>query len=62
MKDNQSTDQEAKTMKIQATFYTITNQVYKSGTYKSMKAMRNARERYEMQYGACLRTDSKEVA
>lgn len=49
-------------MKIQATFYTIMNQVYKSGTYKSMKAMRNARERYEMQYGACLRTEWQEVA
>lgn len=49
-------------MKIQATFYTISNQVYKVGTYKSMKAMRNARERYELQYGACLRCDYKEVA
>lgn len=49
-------------MKIKATFYTITDQIYKSGTYKSMKAMRNARERYELQYGACLRTDYQEVA
>lgn len=47
---------------ISATFYTITNQVYKSGTYKNMKTMRKARERYEMAYGACLRCDYKEVA
>lgn len=49
-------------MNIQATFYTILNQVYKTGMYKSMKAMRKARERYELQYGACLRCDYKEVA
>jgi hypothetical protein len=49
-------------MKIQATFYTSLGQIFKTGTYKSMKAMRRARDRYEMQYGACLRMDYKEVA
>ena len=49
-------------MKIEATFYTMLDQVYKTGTYKTMKAVRNARNRYELQYGACLRMVTKEVA
>lgn len=48
-------------MNIQATFYTMTGQVFKSGTYKTMKALRRARDRYEMAYGACLRMETKEV-
>lgn len=48
-------------MKIQATFYDMQGNVYKSGEYKTMRAMKNARERYELQYGACLRTEHKEV-
>lgn len=49
-------------MKIKATFYTIMNQVYKEGIYSSMKRVRSVRDRYELQYGACLRMVTQEVA
>lgn len=49
-------------MKIKATFYTIMDQVYRQGVYSSMKRVRSARDRYEMQYGACLKMVTQEVA
>lgn len=48
-------------MKIKATFYTMTGNVYKEGIYQTMKQMRRARDRYEMAYGACLRCVTVEI-
>jgi hypothetical protein len=37
------------------TFYTRLEQVFATGVYKTLKAAYKARERYELQYGACLK-------
>lgn len=49
-------------MKIQVTFFDMNGNVYKTGEYSTMKRMRSARERLELQYGACLRTEVKQAA
>jgi len=40
---------------IRASFWTLADTLYKTGEYKTMLAFRRARDRYEMEYGGCLR-------
>lgn len=46
--------------KIKVEFITIMGDVFARGEYKTRKAMHKAKDRYDMQYGAILRT--REVA
>lgn len=49
-------------MKFQATFYTILGEVYAKGIYKTRRALRIAKDRYDNRYGAYLRVEIQEVA
>lgn len=42
--------------KIKVEFLTMTDSVFARGEYATMKAMRRAKDRYDLQYGAILRT------